>query len=549
METAPASGSGTASETMSAGTSMPDSGPMLSGGTMTSTGGSTTMGGGATTGTGGATTMGVSGGMQPDVGTCMPGDPNCKVCEPAFTDFQDFSYKCSWNPKNYMDETPLVADLENDGTVEIVAYVSGHRNSPDFEDGKLVVIRASDCTEVFRSQVSMMANGSYMAVADLDGDSDLEIIGLRRDPLDVLARTTHEVIVTDHQGNVLAVSPPASVVGGTKRGAIAVADLDGQSPPEIVYAGMALRFENGGLTTVWSKDSVEASPNGIFSVVADVDLDGVPEVVTGNRIFDGLTGEEETPPNVLWFEAGYVAVADLDPSTPEPEVVLVSPIPELPPMLRVFHPVTGDVLIGPLTFGYQYGGPPTIADFDGDGRPEIGVAGGAGYFVFDLECDPNNLPPFCAEPWLRLVIDEAMGTTELQPAFDFDGDGRAEIVYSNHYDKVQIRDGLTGEVLAGVTMTTDDAPVVADVDLDGHAEIVATSHPMDGWLAPPGIYVFEDPEDRWMPARAIWNQRTYHVTNVNPDGSIPEVETNNWTVWNNYYQQVGPEDKPCIPMP
>jgi hypothetical protein len=34
--------------------------------------------------------------------------------------------------------------------------------------------------------------------------------------------------------------------------------------------------------------------------------------------------------------------------------------------------------------GGNLGGPATIADFDGDGRPEIGIATGADYRVFDL---------------------------------------------------------------------------------------------------------------------------------------------------------------------
>jgi hypothetical protein len=30
--------------------------------------------------------------------------------------------------------------------------------------------------------------------------------------------------------------------------------------------------------------------------------------------------------------------------------------------------------------------------------------------------------------------------------------------------------------------------------------------------------------------RRIWNQHTYHITNVNPDGTIPSNEQNNWQV-------------------
>ena len=33
-----------------------------------------------------------------------------------------------------------------------------------------------------------------------------------------------------------------------------------------------------------------------------------------------------------------------------------------------------------------------------------------------------------------------------------------------------------------------------------------------------------------MQTRRIWNQHTYHITNVRADGTIPAVEQNNWLV-------------------
>jgi hypothetical protein len=36
------------------------------------------------------------------------------------------------------------------------------------------------------------------------------------------------------------------------------------------------------------------------------------------------------------------------------------------------------------------------------------------------------------------------------------------------------------------------------------------------------LTVLRDAEDRWIPARRIWNQYSYHVTNVREDGTIPQ---------------------------
>ncbi|MCH9685658.1 MAG: hypothetical protein K0V04_29775 [Deltaproteobacteria bacterium] len=46
--------------------------------------------------------------------------------------------------------------------------------------------------------------------------------------------------------------------------------------------------------------------------------------------------------------------------------------------------------------------------------------------------------------------------------------------------------------------------------------------------------VFEDRLDNWVGTRPIWNQHTYHVTNVEPNATIPQVESPNWTTFNSY---------------
>ena len=42
-----------------------------------------------------------------------------------------------------------------------------------------------------------------------------------------------------------------------------------------------------------------------------------------------------------------------------------------------------------------------------------------------------------------------------------------------------------------------------------------------------GIRVFRDSGDNWVGTRPVWNEHTYHVTNVREDLSIPTVEIAN----------------------
>ena len=74
---------------------------------------------------------------------------------------------------------------------------------------------------------------------------------------------------------------------------------------------------------------------------------------------------------------------------------------------------------------------------------------------------------------------------------------------------------------------------IAVIDNDGSAEIVVVSN-MFGNMSSPTVQVIRDKEDRWIQARRIWNQHTYHVTNVREDGTIPQFEPPSWKSLNTF---------------
>ena len=98
--------------------------------------------------------------------------------------------------------------------------------------------------------------------------------------------------------------------------------------------------------------------------------------------------------------------------------------------------------------------------------------------------------------------------------------------------------------------------VIADVDNDGHADIVVPSDDVQGlacqgnaegdiknltWdpnTKTQGIFVLSDPQNRWMPSRALWHQHSYHITEIGDDLKVPLHEKNNWATWNNYRKNV-----------
>ena len=198
------------------------------------------------------------------------------------------------------------------------------------------------------------------------------------------------------------------------------------------------------------------------------------------------------------------------------------------------------------------GGPLIVADFDGDGHPDIAQATKWSYVVYNSQ--GNVL-------WADFNTKDASSSETGSSVFDFEGDGIAEALYADE-ENFHIYKGPGSGVkdehgycsaehlidpLPHYSGTISEYPVIVDVDNDGQSEILIVSNKnkeADGEIlvASIGIRCFADANNRWVRTRRIWNQYDYHVTNINEDGTVPQHEEQNWRNkrLNNFRQNVQP---------
>ena len=436
--------------------------------------------------------------------------------------------KWSWTGSNIMPNhnkvltMPVVARIadtngdnvidENDVPAIIFSTYAGTGTGDSHsKNGVLRAIRGDNGEEIFSiaDPALRVTPTAQLAVGDIDNDGFMEIIAVAND---------RSIICFTNTGALKWKSPVIISLTANSAAGLAIADIDNSGQPKIIIGATVL---NNNGTILWEgSGGIGGRPSGFqgpLSLVADINLDGVPEIIAGNTVYINNG-------TILWRNTalpdGLNAVGKFDSNDPYPQIVLVAN----GNVYLLNH--LGQVKWGPKAIpGGGRGGPPVIADFDGDGIPEIGVAGSSRYVVFRK--DGTIL-------WQTVIQDYSSHVTG-SSVFDFEGDGQAEVIY-NDERYLRIYNGSDGRVLLEIensTRTGHEYPVIADVDNDNHAEIIVAAN-NDRWGKNRGIRVFGDANNSWVNTRQIWNQHTYHITNVNDDGTIPRIEQNNWDIYNNY---------------
>ena len=485
--------------------------------------------------------------------------------------------------------SPIMAgDIDGNGVTDIVI---AHYNGNNYRTNTLDVYSGIDLSLQYRFNIQdsiYVSNGPYAITRYPKDDGTIQ---------GAIFVHGYDKKIRSYaiDGTLLNVSNRATACDGM----VSFADFNGDGYPE-VYSGSDI-FD--AATLKWLCSGPESGNHGLsfrgpavgvvnhhrcyftMSLASNVLGDAKQELICGNTIYNvnivsrtnsslnSVTVNKTIAPPSGYSPDGHVSLADLDLDGECEVLVTRCDTDDHTSSLSYFYaykPSNGQILfqksIRCLTTGY-----PLIGNIDNDPHPEI-------VFLEKQNYDPKI---YC----LRYTSQNGLETVWLYPhndssgqtgitLFDFNQDGIMELVYRDNQNMRILNGSGKSHITGNDTIRPYDIyhrmmgagtgveyPIVADVNGDGFAEIVAA-----GLLGSTqevgygGIFIFGSPGN-WSPARPVWNQYMYHVTNVNEDLTIPTYCFDKATVftahdgterrpYNNFLQQayyITPEGEPYNP--
>ena len=380
-----------------------------------------------------------------------------------------------------------VGDLNGDGELDVVTANYG----PSTTNGANSVTAClgngaggfSAANTVTASTLSV-GNPNGVAIADVTGDGKPDIVVS-------LWQNAYSILAGNGNGTFRSPNTQIIVAPATNPYAVAVADLNGDGKPDLIFPnseGISVFFGNGNGT--FPPETVYPGI-GDAVVVADMNGDGKPDIVTTDwyfgsvNVLTNLGGTSFSAP--LTYVSGTqpyaLAVGDLN-GDGHPDVVAANAglgggveVGNITVMLG-----NGDsTLRGPLGFRsdrpgrLSSGGPVISADFNGDGLPDAAV----------LNTGSSSVTVFIADPVLGfkpgVTYDTSNGTGangDLDLAVgDVNGDGKLDIVtvgFGGAHVLPGNGDGTFGTVSSVGNSVSGQQIVVADLDGDGNPDIAYT---------------------------------------------------------------------------
>lgn len=380
-------------------------------------------------------------------------------------------------------ETPIAADLDGDGEMEILWGQLGRLN-----------VRHHDGTYVGGWPYSYNPSGPP-SVAELDG---APIVGMYSNDFNT---RQGQVSLWRANGTPLPGWPKAIITGNQwvpHKLPLVLADIDGDGRPEVIYVSSTASDGTG--TAVLHVDRIDGtalpgwpitlplSGEDIYDgspAIADVDGDGrldIAIVTFHGKIFLYHENGVLFPGWPITQGSGNLIGNSVSFADVNGDGKLELIVATYDDRMGVYDS-TGHALTGwPRTLnGTPY--PPAFADFDNDGKLEIafGTLGGG---VYVLRADGTNFPG-----WPKIFSGTRVHSVALA---DLNSDGKVDLLATDGARNIYAWDSAGNALTAlgfpfqiGGSFGFYSAPIVADIDRDGLIEIFA--------LGDTNIYVWDLP--------------------------------------------------------
>ncbi|MDR2763755.1 MAG: FG-GAP-like repeat-containing protein [Tannerella sp.] len=461
-------------------------------------------------------------------------EADCYV--PTPTTIWDIEQKAVSNVSIHNLATPFVGDLDGDGRLEVVVP-----NNDGYPNTANTILVFNDSLRLIQTIIPPTPMPEYntmtFLIADVDNDHKGEI---------VVATTNRTLYCYAHDG-VLKWGPTAAYVSGTVNDcpSLIVADINSDGYAEILAADKIYDAATGThLVTLppGGRGFSSGGPESFMPVFADMDNDGLQEVVAGNTVYRvtistraGTAGNSATvlaqinaPAGYASAVDGFTSVADIDLDG-DPDVIVTGGVSTTESVFYVWDGATATQIGDTHTFTGRRISRAFAGDINGDsdGRPDIA-------FTYMNQMEAYSYNPATnafVQLWKKGTSDGSGATT--MSMFDFDQDGKVELVYRDEsHLRIIDSNGNNIESILCPSATHTEYPVIVDLDKDGHADILVSGSLTSTYNTPIYLRRFgSKTPDQWAAARSVWNQHAYNATNINEDLSVPRYPVNPATVF------------------
>lgn len=449
--------------------------------------------------------------------------------------------------------SPLLADVNGDCIPDLImAGTAGFQGGTSsnvlrLTSGIVIVDSQNGLTIATIPTVTYAWNvASSILTGDFNSDGNVEFIVAAADHISNPLVHRGRLICYNLSGNILWVSDEQFGQYAQYRygGCPAAADFNQDGIPEVyIYneifnAQTGVKLCDGGNNGIGKQ--MNEFMNGTISVSVaaqfDDDLSDL-ELAAGYSCYkvnitnpNGQLGNSMTAMNMLvngQLRDGYTSFADINQDG-QLDIIVSTPANTSQISLYIYNIVgNAAVLIASASLPSGGGsspneiGPAFVGDIDGTGELSIGVCRPYMLLAYKYNGTPN------LQQFWNIVTNDASGQTGMT-MFDFNQDGVQEIIYRDQSTLRIINGSISPPVtiltLPCFSFTGLEHPIVGDIDNTGEAKICVTcgasNSTMDMLIG--NLRVFGSSGDFWSPARSIWNQYQYHVTNVNDDLTIPQ---------------------------